>query len=76
MNGLEGKCPRCGSHYCGWALQSQRNQTCEHCGVALKITDGRGNTFSGYSPFTAEKYVLKLSPHVPSPEYRIKEEPR
>jgi uncharacterized protein (DUF983 family) len=39
MNVLEGRCPQCGVHYRGWALQSQRNQMCEYCGAALEIKE-------------------------------------
>ena len=40
MNVLEGRCPQCGAHYSGWALESQRNQICQYCGAALEIKQG------------------------------------
>jgi hypothetical protein len=54
---IEGKCPKCGASYFGWALHSPRNQYCNNCGSALDITDD-GHTFRGYSPFEAEKYNI------------------
>jgi hypothetical protein len=39
MNSKEGRCPQCGVHYRGWALQSQRDQMCEYCGAALEIKE-------------------------------------
>jgi len=57
---IEGKCLRCGASYFGWALQSPRNQSCPHCGAALKIYKNGKPVFEGYSPFTAEKYSLEL----------------
>jgi len=57
---IEGKCPRCGASYFGWALQSPRNQSCSHCGAALKIYKNGKLVAEGYSPFTAEKYSLEL----------------
>ncbi len=56
---LEGKCPKCGARFYGWALKWGRNQMCEKCGVGLEILDDRGNRFTGYSPFTAEEYKIK-----------------
>jgi len=52
---LNGRCPECGARYCGWALNSPRNQMCENCGAGLEIIDTRGAIFTGYSPFTAQE---------------------
>ena len=68
---LEGKCPKCGAKYYGWALRHPRHQTC-HCGAALEITED-GRTFKGYSPFTAEKYSINLPPNVPTPSDKTKD---
>ena len=57
---IEGKCPRCGASYFGWALQFPRNQSCSQCGAALKIYKNGKPVSEGYSPFTAEKYSLEL----------------
>jgi hypothetical protein len=62
---IEGKCPKCGARYYGWALNSPRNQICGYCGISLEITDTDGNTFTGYSPFTAEEYKIKTGETTP-----------
>ena len=61
---IEGKCPKCGASYFGWALQFPRNQSCSRCGAALKIYRNGKPAYDGYSPFTAEKYSLKLPDEV------------
>ena len=65
---LKGKCPKCGKIYFGWALNSSRNQTCDICGVGLKITDESGRTITGYSPFDAEEYKMPQPPKNPAPQ--------
>jgi len=65
---LEGKCPKCGTQYFGWALQWPRHQTCSKCGIGLEITQDGQRVFKGYSPFTAEKYSINLPSNVPPPE--------
>jgi hypothetical protein len=55
----EGKCPKCGQRYYGWALLQPRNQSCVKCGAGLLITEDNGKPFRGYSPFTAEEYKIK-----------------
>jgi len=55
---LEGKCPKCGSYYYGWALRFPRNQYCNECGTALEIKD-QDTIFHGYSPFEAEEYRFR-----------------
>ena len=62
---LEGKCPKCGTRYYGWALCNPRHQTCSKCGVALEITEDGGRVFRGYSPFTAEKHFIDVPTKVP-----------
>ncbi len=73
---LEGKCPKCGAKYFGWALQWPRNQTCSKCGTGLEITED-GMVFTGYSPFTAEEYNINPPTNVSHPEEkesRVKDE--
>ena len=55
----QGRCPKCGAVFYGWALRSPRNQMCERCGTGLEISDEGSNPVSGYSPFTAEEYKIK-----------------
>jgi len=59
---IEGKCPKCGQRYFGWALRQPRNQSCAKCGTGLLINEGGLKTIEGYSPFTAEEYKFP-SPH-------------
>ena len=59
---IEGKCPKCGDRYYGWALIEPRHQSCLKCGVGLLITEDGKKTIQGYSPFTAEEYKTKLPP--------------
>jgi uncharacterized OB-fold protein len=66
MGMLEGKCPKCGARYYGWALKSPRHQMCERCGIGLEITEDGHTFFIGYSPFTAEEYKIKSPPPIPS----------
>jgi hypothetical protein len=61
---LDGKCPKCGHHCIGWALQYPRNQTCPRCGIGLEITEDDRSVLTGYSPFTAEKYSIDLPGNV------------
>ncbi len=62
---LEGRCPRCGTIYRGWALRNPRGQSCPRCGAALEITED-GHTYKGYSPFTADEYVIKSPDDAPA----------
>jgi hypothetical protein len=66
---LEANCPKCGSHYYGWALRFPRNQYCSQCGTALNINEDESVT-KGYSPFEAEEYIFGQKPgeHVPPEE--------
>jgi DNA-directed RNA polymerase subunit RPC12/RpoP len=36
----EGKCPKCGASFAGWALTEDRYQTCPKCGILLEVTEG------------------------------------
>ena len=53
---IEGKCPKCGKTYYGWALLDPRHQSCLECKVGLLITEDGKKTVQGHSPFTAEEY--------------------
>jgi len=57
---IEGKCPRCGQRYLGWALLQPQHQHCLRCGEGLLIAEDGKEPFQGYSPFTAEEYRLGL----------------
>lgn len=37
MSVMEGVCPNCGAHYCGWALRNPIPQSCGKCGSDLEI---------------------------------------
>ena len=57
---IEGRCPKCGYCYVGWALKFPRNQMCSNCGAALEIyLDGK-RIAEGYSPFTAGRHTVNL----------------
>jgi transcription initiation factor IIE alpha subunit len=58
---IEGYCLKCGTRRLGWALLNPQNQTCPKCGAGLQITQNGRTITSGYSPFQADKYVLKKS---------------
>jgi hypothetical protein len=64
---IEGKCPKCGQRYYGWALVQPRNQSCAKCGTGLLIAEDGGKPVEGYSPFTAEEYKFK-SPYKTKPD--------
>ena len=65
---IEGKCPKCGRRYYGWALLQPRNQSCAKCGVGLLITRDGQTVVEGYSPFTADKYLIDVPNDVLKPE--------
>jgi hypothetical protein len=44
MTILEGTCPKCGTHYRGWALSNPLNQSCLKCGSTLEIRKDEGCT--------------------------------
>jgi hypothetical protein len=54
----EGRCPKCGSRYYGWALANPRHQMCNKCGTALEILMD-GKVIKSYSPFTDDEYKIK-----------------
>ena len=39
MSCIEGFCHSCGSHYYGWVLKSEQNQTCDKCGSPLEVIE-------------------------------------
>ena len=62
---IEGRCPKCGRRYYGWALLQPRNQCCSECGSGLMIIKDGTQILEGYSPFTAENdhiYMFKDTP--------------
>ena len=65
-NMLDGKCPKCGTRYFGWALRFPRHQTCPKCGVGLDIIEDGKQVSKGYSPFTAEKHSVDAGAGTPS----------
>ncbi len=73
---LEGKCPKCGTHRIGFALRNPRHQTCPKCGAGLEITNGARRIFKGYSPLTAERYLISPPSNVPSPDDKEKDSHR
>ena len=70
---LEGKCTKCGTHRRGWALLNPRHQTCPQCGEGLVITEDGRKVAKGYSPFTAEKYLIKPPTKTPPPQEKAKD---
>ena len=70
---LEGKCPKCGTRRFGWALLNPRHQTCPKCGSGLEIRNGDRIISKGYSPFTANKYLLDKPSDVSHPKDEEKE---
>ena len=70
---LEGKCPKCGTSYFGWALRFSRHQMCPKCSVGLEILEDGRPVSKGYSPFTAKKHTINLPASVPPPDDKEKE---
>jgi len=70
---LEGRCPKCGCCYIGWALRIPRNQSCSICGAALVIYEDGKKVSEGYSPFTAEEYFMDQPPDVPTPSEKTED---
>lgn len=54
---IKGTCSKCGASFVGWALRFPRYQACPSCGAGLVIIED-GAVSQGYSPFSAEKYVI------------------
>jgi hypothetical protein len=69
---LEGKCPKCGAYYHGWALLNPRHQSCPRCGVGLEITQDGRRVFIGYSPFTGQRYFIDSHTDVAPPHDKEK----
>ena len=55
MHYLEGRCPKCGTHFQGWAAESFGKQLCLYCGVALESNHRNNNSFNGYVPSTVKE---------------------
>ena len=53
----EGRCPKCGLCYQGWALRNPLHQYCPKCGRGLDIRNSDGTISKGYSPFDAERHL-------------------
>ena len=70
---LEGKCLKCGTQQIGWALLNLRHQTCPKCGSGFQISDGGRVIYEGYSPFTADEYLLDEPSDVGHPKDEEKE---
>ena len=56
---LEGRCPKCGIRYYGWALFNPKYQNCPNCGTELVLKDSNGIISEGYSPPLIDKSHLK-----------------
>ena len=56
---FEGRCPKCGIRYYGWALLNPKYQTCPDCGTKLQIKETNGTISEGYSPPVIDKTLLK-----------------
>jgi len=67
---LEGCCPKCGTRRVGWALRFPRYQSCPECGTGLEITENGQPIGRGYSPFTAEEYIIRPRTKIPAEEER------
>jgi hypothetical protein len=70
---LEGKCLKCGTYRCGWALLNPRYQTCPNCGAGLEITEDGRKIATGFSPFTADRLDVNPPTDAPSPTAKEKE---
>ncbi len=64
---LEGRCPKCGTHQIGWALQFERHQSCPNCGTGFDLYEDGKLIGRGFSPFTAPELIIR-PPRVPSEE--------
>lgn len=61
-------CPKCGTHFIGWALRKARHQTCPKCGERLKITEFGHKVSNDCSSFTADKCLLHPPSSIPYPK--------
>ena len=62
---IEGRCPKCGALFYGWALLIPRHRMCNKCGSELEIIKN-SEKLPGYSPFTAEEYHMDQAAKDPS----------
>ena len=69
---LEGRCSKCGYRCYGWVLRFPRNQSCPKCGTALAIYEEGKLVLEGYSPFTAEKYVIDIPTNAKPPQDKVR----
>ena len=69
---LEGRCPKCSYRCYGWILRFPRNQSCPKCGGALEIYEEGKRVPGGYSPFTADKYVINLPTDAQSAKDKVR----
>ena len=65
---LEGICTKCGTHRIGNALRFPQHQVCPKCGTGLEIIESGRRTGTGFSPFTADKYILDSNKKIPKSE--------
>ena len=69
MELLEGRCPKCGTNFKGWVIESYGGHVCLHCGAPLvneylserffndvkrKGIYSNDNAFNGYIPTSAK----------------------
>ncbi len=71
---LEGRCPKCGYRCYGWVLRFPRNQSCPKCGTALEIYEEGKHVSKGYSPFTADKYIIYLPTNSKHPLDKVRKD--
>ena len=71
---LEGSCPKCRTRHVGWALVFERHQACPLCGTGLDIYENGKLVSKGYSPFTAEKYVITPPALIPEASEEVAED--
>lgn len=64
----EGRCPKCGLKYSGWALRNPRHQACPKCGRGLDIRNSNGTISKGYSPLDAKGLQNKRPDIVKCPD--------
>jgi len=57
---IQGKCPKCGQFYFGWALIQPRNQMCTVCNISLLINQEGKTAIESASPFSTSQYQLQL----------------
>ena len=67
----DAECPKCRARQYGWALLNPRHQICPKCGAKLKITVS-GQTFEGYSPFEAQRLIVRADGKAASPPDKAK----